>query len=118
MRASFSGPAAGSQDEVALSFLVIILQTPANPLVGMLPIVLMFGILYFVLILPMQKQKKTQQKMLGALKTGDEVATTGGLLGSIVSLNGDVVVIRVKPDNVKLQVARSAVATIVSAESK
>jgi preprotein translocase subunit YajC len=103
---------------VALSFLLIIQQAPANPIVGMLPIVLMFGILYFVLILPMQKQKKTQQKMLEALKSGDEVATTGGLLGSIVSLNGDIVVIRVKPDNVKLQVARSAVATIVSTESK
>ena len=103
---------------MALSFLLILQQAPANPIVGMLPIVLMFGILYFVLILPMQKQKKTQQKMLEALKSGDEVATTGGLLGSIVSINGDIVVIRVKPDNVKLQVARSAVATIVSAESK
>ena len=103
---------------MALSFFLILQQAPANPIVGMLPIVLMFGILYFVLILPMQKQKKTQQKMLEALKSGDEVATTGGLLGSIVSINGDIIVIRVKPDNVKLQVARSAVATIVSTESK
>ncbi len=84
----------------------------------MLPILLMFGILYFVLILPMQRQKKQTQAMLGALKTGDEVATTGGIVGSIVSLNGDIVVIRVKPDNVKLQVARSAVATVINAESK
>ena len=84
----------------------------------MLPILLMFGILYFVLILPMQRQKKTQQTMLGALKTGDEVATTGGLVGSIVSINGDLLVIRVKPDNVKLQIARSAVATVLNAESK
>ena len=99
-------------------FLLIIQQAPANPLMGMLPILLMFGILYFVLILPMQRQKKAQQQMLGALKTGDEVATSGGIVGSIVSLNGDIVVIRVKPDNVKLQVARSAVATVISAESK
>ena len=84
----------------------------------MLPILLMFGILYFVLILPMQRQKKTQQQMLAALKSGDEVATSGGIVGSIVSLNGDIVVIRVKPDNVKLQIARSAVATVISAESK
>jgi preprotein translocase subunit YajC len=85
---------------------------------GMLPILLMFGILYFVLILPMQRQKKKQQEMLGALKTGDEVATSGGLVGSIVSLNGDVVVLRLKPDNIKLQVVRSSVATVISAESK
>lgn len=100
------------------AFLLILQQAPANPIAGMLPILLMFGILYFVLILPMQRQKKAQQKMLGALKTGDEVATTGGLVGSIVSLNGDIVVIRVKPDNVKLQIARSAVATVINAESK
>ncbi len=84
----------------------------------MLPILLMFGILYFVLILPMQRQKKTQQKMLEALKSGDDVATSGGIVGSIVSLNGDIVVIRVKPDNIKLQIARSAIATVITAESK
>jgi preprotein translocase subunit YajC len=103
---------------VVLGFLIILQQSPANPIAGMLPILLMFGILYFVLILPMQRQKKATQTMLGALKTGDEVATTGGIVGSIVSLNGDIVVIRVKPDNVKLQIARSAVATVINAESK
>ena len=109
------GPAV--RENVVLGFLLI-LQQAANPIAGVLPILLMFGILYFVLILPMQRQKKTQQKMIAALKPGDDVATSGGIVGSIVSLNGDIVVIRVKPDNVKLQVARSAVATIVSAESK
>ena len=99
-------------------FLIIFQQAAANLITGMLPILLMFGILYFVLILPMQRQKKTQQQMLAALKSGDEVATSGGIVGSIVSLNGDIVVIRVKPDNVKLQIARSAVATVISAESK
>ena len=99
-------------------FLIIFQQAAANLITGMLPILLMFGILYFVLILPMQRQKKTRQQMLAALKSGDEVATSGGIVGSIVSLNGDIVVIRVKPDNVKLQIARSAVATVISAESK
>jgi len=103
---------------VVLGFLLILQQAPANPITGMLPILLMFGILYFVLILPMQRQKKAQQQMLGALKAGDEVATTGGLVGLIVSLSDDVVVIRVKPDNVKLQIVRSAVATVLNAESK
>lgn len=84
----------------------------------MLPILLMFGILYFVMILPMQRQKKALKQMLEGLKAGDEVATTGGIIGLIVALQGDVVTIRVKPDNVKLQVARSAVATIISPESK
>jgi preprotein translocase subunit YajC len=103
---------------VVPGFLLILQLAPNNPVVGMLPILLMFGILYVVLILPMQRQKKAQQQMLGALKAGDEVATTGGLIGSIISLSGDTVVIRVKPDNVKLQVVRSAVATVINAESK
>ncbi len=97
---------------------LLIIQQASNPIAGVLPILLMFGILYFVLILPMQRQKKKQQAMLGALKAGDEVATSGGIVGSIVSMNGDIVVIRVKPDNIKLQIARSAVATVISAESK
>lgn len=84
----------------------------------MLPILLMFGILYFVLILPMQRQKKAMKQMLDGLKAGDEVATTGGIIGLIVGLQGDVLTIRVKPDNVKLQVARSAVATVLTPESK
>lgn len=103
---------------MALSFLIILQQGPGSPIAGMLPILLMFGILYFVLILPMQRQKKAQKLMLDGLKAGDEVATTGGIIGLIVALQGDVLTIRVKPDNVKLQVARSAVATIISPESK
>ncbi|MBM3735115.1 MAG: preprotein translocase subunit YajC [Acidobacteria bacterium] len=85
---------------------------------GILPLVLMFGIMYFLLILPMQRQRKRTQEMLGSLKNGDIVQTSGGLVGSIVSLTDDVVVLRVKPDNVKLQVLRSAVSGVVNPEEK
>jgi preprotein translocase subunit YajC len=87
-----------------------------NPLIQALPIVVIFGIFYFLLFLPMQKQKKQQKKMLEELKPGDSVVTSGGIIGSITAIDGDTLVLRVKPDNIKLQVARSAVSSIVSTE--
>ena len=83
-----------------------------------LPILMMFGVLYFLLFLPMQRQKKQTQKMLSGLQNGDTVVTTGGVVGTIVALEDDSLVLRVKPDNVKLQFARSAVTSLVTAEKK
>ncbi len=93
----------------------LLLQTqPAqNPLVGFLPILLIFAIFYFLLFLPMQRQKKRQQQMLRDLQAGAVVVTSGGIVGTIVSLEEDTIVLRVKPDNVKLQMARSAVSALI-----
>ncbi len=64
----------------------------------------------------MQRQKKQMKQMLEGLKSGNIVQTSGGIVGTIISLNSedDTLVIRVKPDNIKLQVARSAVAALIS----
>ena len=97
--------------------LILLLQSP-NSLVGFLPIVLIFAIFYFLLFLPMQRQKKQQQKMLKELQNGNVVLTSGGIMGTIVSLDDDTVVLRVKPDNIKLQVARSSVSNLVPQEVK
>jgi preprotein translocase subunit YajC len=104
--------------------LLIILQgsaapQAANPLLGFLPILLIFAVFYFLLFMPMQRQRKRQQKMLSELQAGNEVVTSGGIVGQIISINqDDTLVLRVKPDGVKLQVARSAVATILAGEKK
>ena len=83
---------------------------------GFVPILLIFGIFYFLLFMPMQRQKKQQQKMLRELQNGNIVLTSGGIVGTIVNIgDDDTVVLRVKPDNVKLQVARSAVSSLVTA---
>lgn len=76
--------------------------------------VAIFGIFYFLLFLPMQKQKKQTAQMLQNLKKGDIVVTSGGLVGTIVDLNteDETIVVKVKPDNVKLQMARSAVSAL------
>lgn len=99
-----------------LNFLII--QGPGgNPILGFLPIILIFAIFYFLLFLPMQRQKKQQQKMLKELENGQTVVTSGGIIGTIVALNqDDTLVIRVKPDNIKIQVARSAVAGLVTGD--
>jgi preprotein translocase subunit YajC len=95
----------------------LLLQSP-NSMVGFLPILLIFAIFYFLLFLPMQRQKKQQQKMLKELQNGNVVLTSGGIVGTIVSLEDDTVVLRVKPDNIKLQVARSSVSNLVPQEVK
>ncbi|MCA2968574.1 MAG: preprotein translocase subunit YajC [Acidobacteriaceae bacterium] len=79
-----------------------------------------FAIFYFLLFLPMQRQKKQTATMLANLKTGDEVVSTGGIIGTVVAVNAtdDTLVIRVKPDNVKLQVARTAIASLVTKAEK
>jgi preprotein translocase subunit YajC len=88
-------------------------------MLGFVPILLIFAIFYFLLFLPMQRQKKQQQKMLRELQNGQVVLTSGGIVGTIVTIaDDDTLVLRVKPDNVKLQVARSAVSSLVSGEGK
>jgi len=93
-------------------------QSSPNSLVGFVPILLIFAIFYFLLFLPMQRQKKQQKKMLEELQNGNTVLTSGGIVGTIVSIDGDTLVLRVKPDNIKLQVARSAVSNLIPAEGK
>jgi preprotein translocase subunit YajC len=93
-------------------------SSPLNSILGFLPMVAIFGIFYFLLFLPMQKQKKQTAQMLQNLKKGDIVVTSGGLVGMIVDIgNDDTIVIKVKPDNVKLQMARSAVASLQNPNS-
>ena len=98
----------------------LFLQTaPTNSLLGFLPILLIFGIFYFLLFLPMQRQRRQTQKMLSNLQNGNDVVTSGGIVGTIVSINpDDTLVLRVKPDNVKIQVSRSSVSSLVSGEGK
>ena len=96
---------------------IILQQQPAaNPVMGFLPLIIIVAIFYFLVFMPMQRQKKQQAEMLAGLQAGNEVVTSGGIVGTIVSISGDLLVVRVKPDNVKLQFSRSAVASIVKTE--
>ena len=100
----------------------LLVQQGASPLASIgqfLPIILIFAIFYFLLFMPMQRQKKQQQKMLAELQNGQMVATNGGIVGTIVSIgDDDTLILRVKPDNVKIQIVRSAVSSLLSGETK
>src|ERR1700731_4771841 len=97
-----------------------LLQTPAtNPIMSFLPLLVIVGIFYLLVFMPMQRQKKQQAQMLKDLQNGNVVLTTGGIVGTIVSINNDdTLILRVKPDNVKLQVARSSISGLVKEEVK
>jgi preprotein translocase subunit YajC len=81
-----------------------------NPLVQFMPIILMFGIFYFLLIRPQQKKQKEAQAMIANLKKGDKVVTTGGMLGTVSSLQDDYVVLAVGGSDTKIEILKSAIA--------
>ena len=82
----------------------------------MLPLLLLIPLMYFVMIRPQQKRQKQWQQMLGSIKTGDRVTTAGGIRGIIMSIKDDVIIIRVAPDNIKIEVAKSAIASVTTQE--
>jgi preprotein translocase subunit YajC len=97
-------------------FSLILQQQPASSIALFAPYILIALVFYFLLFMPMQKQKKKQQQMLADLKSGDVVITSGGIVGTITSTDGDTIVLRVKPDNLKLQFSRSSVSSLVPPE--
>jgi len=78
----------------------------------LLPILLFIPVFYLLLIRPQQKRQKQWQHMLEKIKAGDRVTTAGGVRGIILSIKDDAVIIRVAPDNLKLEVAKSAIASV------
>ncbi len=84
---------------------------------GMFPfLILMFVAMYFLMIAPNQRKQKKWQEMLSNLKPGDKVTTNGGIRGTIVSVKDDALVVKCAPDNVKLEMVKSAVAAVTTEE--
>lgn len=92
------------------------MQPTPNPIVSLIPILAIFLIFYFLLIRPQQKQMKTHQAMLNALKKGDRVLTSGGLYGTILAFKGSDLELKIA-ENVRVLVARSSVSKIAGEES-
>ena len=76
------------------------------------PVLLIFGVFYFLLILPQQRRQKKWQQMLAELKTGDKVVTSGGLKGTVFAMKEDSITLRVPPDNLKLEVSRASIMSV------
>lgn len=83
-----------------------------SSLMSMLPLVLMFVVLYFVMIRPQMKKQKEHRAMIEALAKGDEVATVGGMLGRVTKLGEGYLTLEVSP-NVEVQIQRSAVVLVL-----
>jgi preprotein translocase subunit YajC len=78
--------------------------------------VLMIGVVYLMMIRPQQKKQKVWAQMLSELKTGDRITTTGGIRGTILSLKDDALIMRVAPDGIKIEVVKSAIASVTTQE--
>jgi preprotein translocase subunit YajC len=92
--------------------------SPSSFISGVLPIVLMIAIFYFLVFMPMRRQQKGQKEMLKTLQNGQTVLTSGGIIGTIVAVDDDKLVLRIKPDNLKIQIARSAVTSVVGTDDQ
>ena len=80
----------------------------------LIPLLLMFGIMYLLVILPQQRQRKKTQEMLSAVKNGDKVVTSSGIYGTINGIDGETVILKIA-DQVKIRIARSAIAQVLEA---
>jgi preprotein translocase subunit YajC len=86
-----------------------------GPLMTVLPFILIFVIMYFMVIRPQQKKAKEHQEMLNKLKRNDEVMTSGGIYGKVIDLKETVVTLEVAP-NVRIRVHRPQISAVISAE--
>lgn len=87
-----------------------LIQTAGSSFIGtMIPMAVIIGIFYFLVIAPANKQRKKTEAMLAALKKGDQVVTSGGIYGTIQSVDTDTVILKIA-DNVKIKIARASVA--------
>ncbi|WP_232695563.1 preprotein translocase subunit YajC [Brevibacillus daliensis] len=82
---------------------------------GLLPIIIMFVIFYFLLIRPQQKRNKQRNAMLGALKKGDRVVTIGGMHGTVQDLTDDTMILKVA-HNAHITFDRGSVNSILASE--
>lgn len=90
---------------------LIFFQNGVGGLVQLLPIVLIIGIFYVLLIRPQQKRQRQLQETIASLKTGDKVITTGGIIGVITAVRETSFTIR-SADKTILEIARSAIADV------
>ena len=89
----------------------------ANPLMQMLPIILLFAGMWFLIIAPQRKKQKQHEKMISELQRGDEIISSGGIYGEITSVKPDRFVVKIA-DGTKIELGRNFVQTKVSREAQ
>ena len=84
-------------------------QAQTNPILSFLPLILMFVVFYFLLIRPQQKRQQEHAAVVKNLKKGDRVVTSGGIIGTVHTLQDDYLVLKVGDQDTKIEVLRSAI---------
>ncbi|MCR6513400.1 MAG: preprotein translocase subunit YajC [Clostridium sp.] len=82
-----------------------------NILVQLLPLVLIFGLFYFMILMPEKKRKKQYEKMMGELKVNDEVMTRGGVVGKIVAMDDEHITLETSSDRTKIKFVKNSIAS-------
>ena len=83
----------------------------------LVPLALMFGIMYFMVIMPQQRQRKKMQSMLAALKSAEKVITSRGIYGTTNGIDGDSVILKISAEpQVKIRISRAAIAQVEASE--
>jgi preprotein translocase subunit YajC len=97
---------------------LLAMQTSSGTMgwLGFAPLIFILAIFYLLLILPQQRRQKKWQQMLNELKTGDKVVTSGGLHGTIIALRDDYLHLRVPPDNLRIEVSRASISSVITGE--
>jgi preprotein translocase subunit YajC len=114
---SFPGHATGNRN-MSMANLLALQTIGSGGWLGFAPLIFIFAIFYFLLIMPQQRRQKKWQQMLNELKTGDKVVTSGGLRGTVIALRDDYIQLRVPPDNLRLEVTRASIASVLAPEDK
>ena len=79
-----------------------------GPLSMMMMFALIFGVFYFLVIMPAKKQQKKKDAMIGALKKGDKVVTSGGIYGTVAAVEDQALLLKIA-ENTKIRIAKSAI---------
>ena len=85
-------------------------------IVGLLPFVFIFVIFYYIMVRPQRRRQQEQQRLIAALKTGDRVVTVSGIHGLISNVKETTVILKVA-DNVKIEIEKSAIGTVMKPEA-
>jgi preprotein translocase subunit YajC len=91
--------------------------SPGGALGMFVPMAIIFGIFYFMLIRPQQRKEKERRQMIEAVKSGDRILFSGGILGTVTNVKDNVLMVKIA-ENVKIEVARGAVSQVVDKGDK
>lgn len=88
-----------------------------NPLGMLMPMVIIFGIFYFMMIRPQQRKDKERRKMIDELKSGDRILFSGGIIGTVTNVKDQILAVKIA-ENVKVEIARGAVNRVLAKDEK